>query len=251
MRITGHDFGTNPCSMTIEVQTPMDGERNRIAELREAAGLTQEQLAERVGTSNVQISRLERGDRRLTVGWMRRIAPHLGVNPTDLITEEAVGARIAVRALRKRARLSMAQLASVVGLAGPSSWQGYEDNLTKRHFLPMEWREPLSRLMVGEGAPPITQAEVDALFMEAREEAPQRKPGYIINLAPGPEMLELLAKRPKPGEGIKMAPILISRQAVREAETIVAQAGPLNAAPRDIVRRLFTEVLGLAIEGEP
>lgn len=58
---------------------------NRIKELREAAGLTLVQLAQRVGTADSTISRLGHGERKLTVEWMQRISEALGVSPTDLI----------------------------------------------------------------------------------------------------------------------------------------------------------------------
>lgn len=58
---------------------------NRIRELREAAGLTTQQLADRVGTSQPQITRLETGGRRLTLHWMQRLADALNVEPQDLI----------------------------------------------------------------------------------------------------------------------------------------------------------------------
>jgi len=42
-------------------------------------------LAERADTTNQQISRLERGERRLTTDWMERLAGALGCNPAALI----------------------------------------------------------------------------------------------------------------------------------------------------------------------
>lgn len=45
--------------------------------LRERAGLTQQELADRVGTSQPQIRRLESGDRELTRTWAERLAPAL------------------------------------------------------------------------------------------------------------------------------------------------------------------------------
>ena len=60
---------------------------NRIKELREARGMTQEGLADAVGTSFQQISRLENGTRRLTVEWMRRIAGALAVHPAALFSD--------------------------------------------------------------------------------------------------------------------------------------------------------------------
>lgn len=58
---------------------------NRIREWRERRDLTQDALADATGTSKMQISRLERGERRLTQGWMERIAEVLGCRPADLL----------------------------------------------------------------------------------------------------------------------------------------------------------------------
>jgi len=58
---------------------------NRISELRKARGLTLKRLAELVGTSNQQISHLEKGRRRLTLEWMERIAAALECHPSDLL----------------------------------------------------------------------------------------------------------------------------------------------------------------------
>lgn len=59
---------------------------NRIKELREAAGLSSDELGERVGTSGSQIRKLEKGERRLTTEWMGRIAEALLVSVQDLIS---------------------------------------------------------------------------------------------------------------------------------------------------------------------
>jgi transcriptional regulator with XRE-family HTH domain len=58
---------------------------NRIREIREAAGLTQEQLADKVGTTGNHIWRLESGRSRLSQGWMTRLAEALACSPADLI----------------------------------------------------------------------------------------------------------------------------------------------------------------------
>lgn len=60
---------------------------NRIRELREARGLTLEELAQRVGTTNQQISHLELGKRQLTVDWLRRLAAALECHPWSLVEE--------------------------------------------------------------------------------------------------------------------------------------------------------------------
>ena len=58
---------------------------NRIRELRRSAGLSQEALAEKVGTTNQHIGRLESGKRRLSTDWMERIASALQCDPSDLL----------------------------------------------------------------------------------------------------------------------------------------------------------------------
>jgi transcriptional regulator with XRE-family HTH domain len=52
---------------------------------RQRAGLTLERLARAVGTTPAQISKLEKGERRLTVDWMARLAPALGIAMGDLL----------------------------------------------------------------------------------------------------------------------------------------------------------------------
>lgn len=56
-----------------------------LKELRLLKKLTQATLAERVGTSQPQIRRLEQGERRMTTDWAEKLAPHLGVDPVDLL----------------------------------------------------------------------------------------------------------------------------------------------------------------------
>ncbi len=60
---------------------------NRIKELRQSRGWSQQQLADRVSpkTTQPQIDRLEKGERKLSLEWMERIAPALGVDPTALL----------------------------------------------------------------------------------------------------------------------------------------------------------------------
>lgn len=57
---------------------------NRVAELREALGLSQSDLAEMIGTTKSQLGKLERGERRLSDHWAQRLAPHLGVQAFEL-----------------------------------------------------------------------------------------------------------------------------------------------------------------------
>ena len=54
-------------------------------ELRQAAGLSQEKLAELAGTSQPQINKLETGQRKMTVDWAVKLAGPLGVEPAALL----------------------------------------------------------------------------------------------------------------------------------------------------------------------
>ncbi|HEU0100651.1 MAG TPA: helix-turn-helix transcriptional regulator [Allosphingosinicella sp.] len=55
------------------------------ARLRQAAGLTQEQLAERSGFSQQYISGLEAGQRNPTIVTLYELATGLGATPADLV----------------------------------------------------------------------------------------------------------------------------------------------------------------------
>jgi transcriptional regulator with XRE-family HTH domain len=55
------------------------------ARLRQAAGLTQEQLAERSGFSQQYISKLEQGRRNPTIVTLYELATGLGATPADLV----------------------------------------------------------------------------------------------------------------------------------------------------------------------
>ena len=54
-----------------------------LARFRAARGLTQAGLARLAGTTQAQIGRLENGQRRLTIEWIQRLAPALGLSPAD------------------------------------------------------------------------------------------------------------------------------------------------------------------------
>jgi transcriptional regulator with XRE-family HTH domain len=58
-----------------------------IRRVREAHGLSRLQLAQRCNpvTSSQQIERLEKGERRLTVEWIERLANALDVDPSELM----------------------------------------------------------------------------------------------------------------------------------------------------------------------
>ena len=61
---------------------------NRINDIREAKGVTIEQLAEKTGISISQISRMASGKRNLSVKNITKIAAALDVQPRDLLLDE-------------------------------------------------------------------------------------------------------------------------------------------------------------------
>lgn len=75
--------------------------KNRIREHREALELSRAALATLVGTAAAQIQKLENGTRKLTQGWMDRLAPHLGCRPADLlpITEGSIHQNVSPEAI--------------------------------------------------------------------------------------------------------------------------------------------------------
>jgi len=64
--------------------------QNRIGILRLEKGLSLTELAKAAGTTKAQIQKLERGERRLSLGWMERLARALDVKISDLLPQGAV-----------------------------------------------------------------------------------------------------------------------------------------------------------------
>lgn len=60
-----------------------------VRDWREAKGLTQEQLAGRMGTNKGQVSKLERGAQRMNDYWISLVADALGIEPGDLLRDPA------------------------------------------------------------------------------------------------------------------------------------------------------------------
>jgi transcriptional regulator with XRE-family HTH domain len=58
---------------------------NRIQELIEAAGINQAELARRANVTVSALNKVIKGSRGLDQEWMRRLAPHLGVSPAELL----------------------------------------------------------------------------------------------------------------------------------------------------------------------
>jgi len=77
---------------------------NNLRQLRTAQGLSQAKLADRAGTSAQQIDRLEKGERKLTVEWLTRLAGALDVQPHEIFMDGAASAGAASAAPPRIAR---------------------------------------------------------------------------------------------------------------------------------------------------
>ncbi len=64
---------------------------NSIRAFRKQNGLSQQELAKRIGTTGQQVGNLENGRRKLTQDWMERLAAGLGCGPADLLGPPANG----------------------------------------------------------------------------------------------------------------------------------------------------------------
>jgi transcriptional regulator with XRE-family HTH domain len=59
----------------------------RVRELRQAAGLTQAQLADKCGLHRTFVGSVERGERNVALLSLRRIAQALRVSPVELLAD--------------------------------------------------------------------------------------------------------------------------------------------------------------------
>lgn len=78
------DLVTSPCDAT-EMKLQGDSPADRVVFARKHRGLTQERLAELMGTSKQQVSRLEGGERAVSPTWAERIGRVLSVSPEDIL----------------------------------------------------------------------------------------------------------------------------------------------------------------------
>lgn len=61
---------------------------SKLKNLRDAKNLTMEALAEAIGTTASQINKLEKGQRKLSLDWAKKLAPILSVSPFELLDVE-------------------------------------------------------------------------------------------------------------------------------------------------------------------
>ena len=61
---------------------------NEIAKIRKARGVSQQELANRIGATLSMVGKLERGERKLTTEWLDKIAVALQTFPKSLLRDE-------------------------------------------------------------------------------------------------------------------------------------------------------------------
>ncbi|MFD2261719.1 XRE family transcriptional regulator [Lacibacterium aquatile] len=142
--------------------------QNKLRSLRLARGLTLEQLADAAGTSHQQILRLEKGERRLTVDWMVRLAPPLGVEPKDLLPESQTAAP------PSPAPAQIAPNQDIIPVR--SAARGGDE---QRMFLedgPIDYGP----------RPPVLRNVRDAyaIYVVGESMAPRYRPGYLLHINP-------------------------------------------------------------------
>lgn len=63
---------------------------NRIREIRKEKGLTQQQLAEKLGCLQSVVQKVESGTVDLDLKWMRRLSEALEVSPLEFLPDEFI-----------------------------------------------------------------------------------------------------------------------------------------------------------------
>lgn len=76
------------CDNPAMVESDKNGGPNHLRAWREFRGLSQAELADRVGTNQNMIGYLESGERGLSAKWLRRLAPALDTQPGMLLDHD-------------------------------------------------------------------------------------------------------------------------------------------------------------------
>jgi len=186
---------------------------NRLREFRDLAGLSMQALADRVGTTAPQINKLEKGERRLTLDWMTRLATALGIEPKDLLPP--VG-RVLPGAMQDR------RLAESDGAPGPmvpmrdprdlipvrSAARGGDDQEMFLADGPIDYiARPHSLLHV---------RDAYSIYMIGDSMTPRFRPGQLLHINP--------YKPPQPGTGVvvtKTDNVVLIKEFVRRSDTML------------------------------
>lgn len=73
---------------TILYFVPMDKLPNRVREMRKKAGMTLEEVGEKLGLTHTHLSNIERGHRKLDLATMEKLARVLRCSVADFLTDD-------------------------------------------------------------------------------------------------------------------------------------------------------------------
>lgn len=124
----GHKSGQARCATQV-LQSPralcesmrMGAHRHFIKEWRKHRGLTQEQLAERIGISRPQLTKIERGVRKYDQAFLEAAAEELRCDPADLLVRDPLdpdGLWTIYDQLRPTERQQLVEMAKVLKRTG-------------------------------------------------------------------------------------------------------------------------------------
>lgn len=88
---------------------------NKIAQLRKNAGLSQDEMAERLFVSRSLVAKWENGRRRPDMGSIEKISSLFGIAPDTIIENDDAVRRELEKCLPKNLSLSSGELAAVIG----------------------------------------------------------------------------------------------------------------------------------------
>ena len=187
---------------------------NRLREFRGLAGLSMQALADRVGTTAPQINKLEKGERRLTLDWMTRLAAALGIEPKDLLPP--AGRSLPAASPPARSLLgSDGAPGPMVPLRDPrdlipvrSAARGGEDQEMFLADGPIDYiARPHSLLHV---------RDAYSIYMIGDSMTPRFRPGQLLHVNP--------YKPPQPGTGVvvtKTDNVVLIKEFVRRSDTVL------------------------------
>lgn len=154
----------------------------RLRQFREAKDLSREDLAKLAKTHHNQIQKLENDERKLTIDWIERLAPHLDVEPEDFVRPDEPHHEQLT--LYKHAFVSEV---NVEASAGAGSLIDHNTNMRLWAF-PEHWLRA-----------ELDAAPADIKIITVRGDSGQSDPGKPTDINPGDKVLVNIAdRRPSP-----------------------------------------------------
>jgi phage repressor protein C with HTH and peptisase S24 domain len=121
----------------------LDTARKRLREFREAAKLSRPQLAAKVGAGPTTITKLEVGERQLSLDWIERLATALGKTTRDFLAPEHEVELSSIETIRGQEYAVLPRYA-IIASAGDGAFaqDGEPDGY---HVLPHQWLKSVTR----------------------------------------------------------------------------------------------------------